>query len=126
MSNGTVSVEIVGGGGPVTVGWTDGMNVQQALEAAHDVSPGLTFGLEYFGSHGYLVQMINGTYETFLPSGGPSYYWELFVNGTSARQGIDCTILNDGDAVVFEYVLFVPDTHEGTMLAVKHESRTQR
>ena len=126
MSNGTVSVEIVGGGGPVTVGWTDGMNVQQALEAAHDVSPGLTFGLEYFGSHGYLVLMINGTYETFVPSDGPTYYWDLFVNGTHAQQGIDETILNDGDAVVFEYVLFVLETHEGTMLAVKHESRTRR
>jgi Domain of unknown function (DUF4430) len=126
MSNGTVSVEIVGDGGPVTVGWTDGMNVQQALEAAHDMNPGLTFGLQYFGSYGYLVLMINGTYETFVPSDGPTYYWELFVNGTPAQQGIDGTILNDGDAVVFEYVLFDPDAHAGTLLAVKHESRTRR
>jgi hypothetical protein len=126
MSNGTVSIEIVFGDGPVTVGWTEGMNVQQALEAAHDVNPGLTFGLEYFGSYGYLVQMINGTYDTFLPSGGPTYYWDLFVNGAHAQQGIDETILNDGDAVVFEYVRFVPDAHEGTLLAVKHESRARR
>jgi hypothetical protein len=125
MSNGTVSVAIVGDG-TITVGWTDGMNVQQALEAAHDVNPDLTFSLQYFGSYGYLVQMINGTYESFVAANGPAYYWELFVNGTPAQAGIDGTILNAGDAVSFEYVRFEPDVHEGTLLQIKHESRAGR
>jgi hypothetical protein len=125
MSNGTVSVEIVGDG-TTTVGWTDGMNVQQALEAAHDASPELTFSLQYFGAYGYLVQMINGTYETFVAADGPTYYWELFVNGTPAQSGIDGTILNAGDAVSFEYVRYDADAHAGTLLAVKHESRVRR
>jgi hypothetical protein len=126
MANGSVSVEIVGDG-TTEVAWTDGMNVQQALEAAYEAAPGLTFSLQYFGSnYGYLVQMINGTYETFLPTGGPTYYWELFVNGAPAPQGIDGTILNDGDSVTFEYVRYDAHAHAGTLLAVKHESRARR
>ena len=125
MSNGTVSVEIVGDG-TTNVAWTDGMNVQQALEGAHDVAPTLTFSLQYFGSFGYLVEMINGTYDTFLPTEGPAYYWELFVNGSQAQSGIDGTTLNAGDAVSFEYTRYDDAAHAGTPLAIKHESRARR
>jgi Domain of unknown function (DUF4430) len=126
MSNGTISVEIVGGA-TTTVSWTDGMSVQQALEAAKNGMPKLTFSLQYFGSElGYLVEMINGTYESFASAEGPSFYWELFVNGEPAQYGIDGTILNAGDALRFEYVQYDPDVHEGTLLAIKHASRVRR
>jgi hypothetical protein len=126
MSNGSVSVEVVGDG-ITTVAWSDGMNAQDALEAAHNAVPQLTFSLQYFGStYGYMVMMINGTYESFPAAAGPAYFWELYVNGASAQQGIDGTILNDGDVVSFAFVQFDPDAHAGTLLAVKHEARTRR
>ena len=125
MSNGSVSLEVVGDG-TTDVAWTQGMNVQQALEEAHNLAPTLTFGLQYFGSFGYLVEMINGTYDTFLPTEGPAYYWELSVNGSASQYGIDGTILNDGDSVSFEFVRYDQSAHAGTLLAVKHESRARR
>ena len=126
MSNGSVSVEVVGDG-ITTVAWSEGMNGQAALEEAHNAAPQLTFALEYFGStYGYMVVMINGTYESFSATEAPFYFWELYVNGQSAQQGIDGTILNDGDIMSFAFVLYDPDAHAGTLLAVKHEARTRR
>jgi Domain of unknown function (DUF4430) len=123
VSNGSVSVEVVGDG-ITTVAWSEGMNGQAALEAAY---PQPTFLLEYFGSTpGYMVVMINGTYESFSAAQAPFYFWELYVNGVPAQQGIDGTILNDGDVMSFAFVQYDPDAHAGTLLAVKHEARTRR
>ena len=126
MSNGSVSVEIVGGE-TTTVAWSAGMNVQDALEAAHNAAPKLTFNLQYFGStYGYMVVMINGTYDSFPAAEGPAYFWDLYVNGVWSQHGIDGTILNDGDVVSFTFVQVDPEAHAGTLLAVKHEALTRR
>jgi hypothetical protein len=126
VSNGSVSVEI-DGDGITTVAWSDGMNVQDALEAAHDATPQLTFGLEYFGStYGYMVVMINGTYDSFPAAEGPAFFWDLYVNGVWSQHGIDGTILNDGDVVSFTFVQVDPEAHAGTLLAVKYEARIRR
>jgi hypothetical protein len=131
MSNGnTVTVQIVGGQ-TITVPWTQGMNAQQALEGAFNQgTKGFTYALQYYGNpYGYLVLMINETYETFnAPSGtseSPFYYWEFLYNGTPASTGIDGTILNSGDTISFELQLYSAEEHANSSLRVKHESRTK-
>jgi len=71
----TVSLEVVGGPS-VQVPWTTGMTAQDALEAAYDQinsSATFTYALQFYGTPlGYLVLMINETYDSFISSAAPS------------------------------------------------------
>lgn len=127
MSDGnTVTISIIGGP-TFTVPWTQGMNAQQAIEAACDASsPGqFTYAIQYYGSTmGYLVIMINDTYESARSSGGPSYYWEFLVNGIYSTTGIDNTILNAGDTITFEFQMYSLEAIGQAASKVKHEARS--
>lgn len=119
----TVTVTITGG--PSTnVTWTQGMNAQQALELAEDnLGKQLLFSIEYYGSQlGYLVNMINETYDTFKSSAHPYFYWEFFVNNTPATHGIDQTILQDGDSITFTYTAYTQSSPSPTAQE-KHNRR---
>jgi len=120
----TVSLEVVGG--PfVEVPWKTGMTAQDALEAAYDEinsSATFTYALQFYGSQlGYLVLMINETYDSFISSAEPFYYWEFLVNDVPATKGIDNTVLSDGDAVKFSFEQYVPLKHKGSLLETKRE-----
>jgi hypothetical protein len=69
MPSGNVSITVVGGP-TIQVPWASGMNAQQALERAFDLQNPkgeFTYALQYFGSAlGYLVVMLNETYESFI------------------------------------------------------------
>ena len=105
----------VDNGSAVQVDWTSGMNAQTALERAYSQ---ITFGITYYGSSlGYLVVMLNGAYDS--PTSG--YYWAFYYNGQYATQGIDYTILNDGDSISFVNTSYNEEKHKGTLLEVKHE-----
>jgi hypothetical protein len=120
----SVTVDVMGGP-KIEVPWFAGMNGQQALEAAQTASPTtFTFGLQYFGNYGYLVFMINETYDTFVSSGDPYYYWEFLIDGIPAPAGIDQTTLDAGTTVGFSFVEYEPDTHSESLLAIKHKSRS--
>ena len=41
----------------------------------------------------------------------PGSYWEFIYNGNPARQGIDSTLLNDGDTLLFSYVAYNEAVH---------------
>lgn len=108
------------------VAYFEGMNVQQALEAAYNQAAPQTFtyALVYFGStYGYLVSMINETYETYNSKEQPFYFWEFLVNGNIAASGIDNTILNDGDTVNFEFTVYNPNTHQDSTTHVKFKGK---
>jgi Domain of unknown function (DUF4430) len=126
--NAIMSVTVTIASGPsVQIPWTSGMNAQVALEQAYNTinnSQQFSYGLQYFGSFGYLVFVINETYDTFASSSAPYYYWEFLLNGQPANQGIDETFLNDGDTVGFAFSLYVAEKHAGTTLAVKHKFKT--
>ncbi|HKQ08581.1 MAG TPA: DUF4430 domain-containing protein [Blastocatellia bacterium] len=126
MTGNTVTVE-VSNGPTIIVPWTSGMNAQQAIEAAFNAqgSPGeFTYSLQYFGSQfGYLVLMINETYESFMSSADPFYFWEFMVNGQPAQTGIDNTILNAGDTVTFELQVYDPTTHTSSTVGAKYKAR---
>ncbi len=102
-----ITIQIVNGP-TLQANWTKGMNVQQAMEVAYNAQSGkFTYSLQYFGSSlGYLVSMINETYESFYFKQGPFFFWEFLVNGTVATFGIDNTILNDGDVVTFDFIVY--------------------
>ncbi len=127
-NNGTVQVEIIGGPS-ITVPWFQGMNAQQALEGAYNQvhnTAAFTYALQYYGSGlGYLVVMVNETYDSFVSSADPFFYWEFFVNGQPAGAGIDNTILNDGDVVAFGLEMYDPTTHSASLLRVKHAAQKQ-
>jgi len=112
-------------GGPSTqVNWSSGMNAQQAMEAAYIAAPqSFIFGLQYFGQYGYMVIMINQTFETFATSEAPYYYWDFLYNGNPSSTGIDQTILNDGDTISFELTTYSATKHKGTLLEVKHKTK---
>jgi len=119
-----VTVSIAGSGNPIQVNWSQGMNVQQAMEEAYATNPsGFVYALQYFGEYGYLAIMFNQTFETLIPTESPYYYWELFVNGSPSQNGIDATILNDTDVVTFELTLYIPSLHANTLLGKKHKMK---
>lgn len=125
MSNGSsVTVEVVGGPS-VNVPWFEGMNAQQALEGAYNEinnASQFTYGLQYFGTNlGNLVMMINETYDSFISSSAPFFYWEFLVNGTPASAGIDNTLLNAGDVVGFSFEMYETEKHSQSLLRFKHE-----
>jgi len=118
----SVTVEVVGGP-TVQVAWTQNMTAQQALEAAYDQinsSATFTYALQFYGRQlGYLVMMINETYDSFISSAEPFFYWEFFVNNQPAKKGIDNTILSAGDTVKFSFQLYIPAKHKGSLLETK-------
>lgn len=119
----TVSVAVVGGPS-VSVPWMPGMNAQTALQLASiQLGQTLTFALQYFGPQlGYLVVMINDTFESMISAAAPFFYWEFIVNGTPASAGIDGTTLSAGDAVSFEFQQY-PPLHSHSTLHAKHALR---
>lgn len=123
-NNASVQVSVVGGPS-TTVPWVSGMNAQQAMEAAFNVfndSQTFTYALQYYGRQfGYLVVMINETYDSFVSSSAPFFYWEFLLNGAAAQQGIDSTVLNPGDTIAFAFEAYDPVRHVGSTLARKHE-----
>jgi hypothetical protein len=125
-AQGQVTVSVIGGP-TVSVDWTPGMNVQLALEGAYDVLKGqseLTYALQYFGSQlGYLVIMINETYESFMSSSHPFFFWEFLVDGTPSQTGIDTTVLNAGNVVTFELQAYDAEGHALSTVRAKFESR---
>lgn len=120
---GFVTLEIAGG--PLfKLEWADGMNAQAALEQARDSGTAkLDFALQYYGGElGYMVVMINGTFESFEPGSSPNYYWDFLVNGQPAAKGIDSTVLHAGDKVVFELTRYVPEQHDDTPIGAKYRA----
>lgn len=123
-----VTVQI-GGGPTVTVPWVSGMNAQQALESAYNAtnnSQQFTYALQFYGAQlGYLVSMVNETYDTFFSSSHPFFFWAFYVNGNMAASGIESTILNPDDVVEFQYQMYDHDQHATSPLGVKYQLRLQ-
>ncbi|HEY9049566.1 MAG TPA: hypothetical protein VIN08_26890, partial [Ohtaekwangia sp.] len=94
---------IINGGPTFQVNWTSGMTGRTLLETAFNSGSNagdFTYSIQYYGApYGYLVDMINETYDTFISKYEPYFFWEIFLNGAPAQTGIDGLILNDGDEV---------------------------
>lgn len=121
MATVTVGVK---GGPSIDVPWSDGMNAQKALEAANTADPKFVYSLQYFGNlTGYLVIMINGTYESFLSSAAPFFYWEFFINETPATVGIDQVILKPGDSILFSLEMYSNAAHAATTVQKKYTAQ---
>ncbi|HEY3678960.1 MAG TPA: DUF4430 domain-containing protein [Bradyrhizobium sp.] len=90
--------------------WSSGMNAQHALEQAYVTGTGYSFLLQYFGVPlGYEVMSFDGIAAQQGTDSG--FYWEFIYNGNPARQGIDSTILNDGDTLLFTYLAYSEAAH---------------
>ncbi len=90
--------------------WSSGMNAQNALEQAYATGTGYSFSLQYFGVPlGYEVMSFDGI--AAQQGSDTGFYWEFIYNGNPARQGIDSTLLNDGDTLLFSYVAFSEAVH---------------
>lgn len=133
MSNATVTVEVQGGPS-ATVAWEQGMSALRALELAQEIiepnpNEQFTFALQYFAGIGYLLIMINETYDSFISRGGeqatPFFYWQFLVNRKPAAHSVDQTKLNAGDVVRFEFEMFVAEKHAGTTLETKFRKQTR-
>jgi Domain of unknown function (DUF4430) len=122
----TVQVSVTGGPS-VEVPWFRDMNAQQALEGAYtkiNSSSVFTYALQYYGSSlGYLVVMMNETYDSFISTSEPFFYWQFSVNGVPATKGIDGVTLNPGDAISFTFEMYTSATHKSTTLEIKHKSQ---
>jgi hypothetical protein len=130
---GSVIVEITGGP-TASVPWVDGMTALDALELMFNEvkTPGeFTFGLQYYGrNQGYLVIMINETYDSFISHGGPMarpfLYWEFLINGASAATGVSLTKLRNGDRITFQFTMYDQSTHSKTTLGAKFAQQARR
>ena len=120
----TVNLSITGG--PSTdVEWTQGMNAQNALELAEDkLKEEFIYSIEYYGTRlGYLVNMINETYDTFKSNSKPYFYWEFLVDGIPASKGIDQAELNNGAEVTFTFTSY-DQAASSNLTNAKHERRS--
>jgi hypothetical protein len=103
------------------------MNAQQAMEAGFNSLKNqseFTYALQYFGANlGYLVIMINETYESFISSSHPFYFWEFLLNGKPGKTGIDNTILHAGDVIAFELRTFGPGVPAESTMHAKYRAR---
>lgn len=119
----SVKVEVVDGPSS-KVAWTQNLTAQQALEAAYNKinsSATFTYAIQYYGTQlWYLVVMINETYDSFISSAAPFFYWEFLLNGRPAKKGIDSTILNANDTIEFSFQRYDPAKHKGSSLEAKH------
>lgn len=123
----TVTLNILGGP-QFVVPYIQGMNAQQVLESAsaQALNPSdFTYALQYFGPKlGYLVLMINETYESFMSTSHPFFFWEFLVNDVPSQTGIDGTLVNAGDIVSFSFITFDPVQHTNSTLQAKFDLRT--
>lgn len=126
QERGIITIEVVAGP-TVTIPWFQGMDAQQALEGAWAEigrTAEFTYALQYYGAPlGYLVSMVNETYDTFESASDPFFYWQFSVNGNPSETGIDNTTLAANDVISFSYELYDASTHAGSSLAVKHNLR---
>jgi hypothetical protein len=122
-----VDVEIVCGP-RVTIPWVKNMNAQDALEEAYRAisdTTKFTYAIQYFGSSlGYLVLMMNETYDSFISVSSPFFYWEILINGKPATEGIDHIVLQPGDHLMFSFERYDPVKHAASTLRVKYEHQT--
>ncbi|MCW3464986.1 DUF4430 domain-containing protein [Chitinophaga nivalis] len=115
------------GGPSIQFPWQNNMTGQTAMEAAYNASASgtLTFLLQFYGSSlGYLVDMINGTFDTAISSGQPYFFWDFIVNGVSSSTGIDSTSINDGDVITFTFTTYNAEAHAATTLANKFKVKS--
>ena len=116
------------GGPSVQIPWQAGMNGQSAIEGAYNAllaQKSFTFLLQYYGSQlGYLVDMINGTYDSFVSTYAPYFFWDFIVNNISSQTGIDSTLINDGDVITFTYTTYNAQTHAATTLGQKFKAKS--
>ena len=120
-----ITVNIVHGSS-YQIEWTQGMNAQQVLETVYNKLPPKTFSysLHYFGAkYGYLVSMINETYETYNSLEAPYFFWEFLVNGNISPTGIDSTYLKDGDTISFEFTVYNPESNKESTTHTKFKSK---
>lgn len=117
----------VEGNTPISIPWTRGMNAQDALEAAYNQvknSSQFSFATQFFGTYqsppngplGYMVIMMNGTYD--LP--GQKKYWAFYLNGQLAMKGIDYTTLKPSDSIAFVNTPYDESMHSNSHLEAKH------
>src|ERR1041384_5949708 len=106
----TVTIALQVGGIPVGeisgIPFIAGVNVQQAMEAAFNlhVDSGYSFSLQYFGNPlGYEVVTLDGIANQVGTDPNSFMFWALYVNAKLSPTGIDETILNDGDLVIWNY-----------------------
>lgn len=127
MANVNVSVS---GGPSARVAWHHGLTALEAMQLAHEaIEPvggeQFTFALQYYGSSlGYLVTMINETYDSFISRGGesatPFFYWNFSVNGRPATSGVDRTVLSEGDEITFSLQIFTIENQNQFVMTTKH------
>jgi hypothetical protein len=130
----TVKVEVIGG--PYAdVAWREGMSALSAMiEAQSIIEPNpneqFTFALQHYTGLGFLVIMINETYDSFISRGGetasPFFYWNVKVGGSGITTSVEKTILRAGDVLTFDFGRFDPNAHSGTMIETKHNLQTKK
>jgi hypothetical protein len=128
-STGRVRVEI-SGGPSADVPHEQGLTVLSAMELAQgqiepDPHEQFTFGLQYYGAGlGYLLNMVNETYDSFISRGGekatPFFYWNVLINGEPATASVDRTPVDEGDIISLEFQQFSLGQHGGTLMGRKH------
>jgi hypothetical protein len=124
----TVKVR-VDGGPSIDVPWVPGMTGEDALKKAYDLFHGQTpnsfsYAVTYYGQQlGYLVSMINETYDSFNSKLAPFFYWEIYYNNYPASVGVDSLKLNVGDDLRFSFETYNAATHTQSTLAAKNAAQ---
>lgn len=80
---------------------TDAEYLRQAMEEAK--------GLEFSGTeseYGLMVETVNGVTPDYSVDGA---YWSFYVNGDYCNYGVDSQPIEDGDAFVIKYEVYVAE-----------------
>ena len=80
---------------------TDAEYLRQAMEEAK--------GLEFSGTeseYGLMVETVNGVTPDYSVDGA---YWSFYVNGAYCNYGVDSQPVEDGDAFVIKYEVYIAE-----------------
>lgn len=80
---------------------TDAEYLRQAMEEAR--------GLEFSGTeseYGLMIETVNGVTPDYSVDGA---YWSFYVNGDYCNYGVDSQPIEDGDAFVIKYEVYVAE-----------------
>jgi hypothetical protein len=127
---------IITGGPTLKFPHSDGMNGQIALEAAFNSQKTPPKGkrkfiymLQYYGSElGYLVDMINGTFDTFSLQHNisePYFFWDFKVGKNDSTTGIDNTPISDGDVITFTFESYPPVANTKPNITAKFKAKSR-
>ncbi|MEH1814599.1 MAG: DUF4430 domain-containing protein [Nostoc sp.] len=99
-AQGTVSIVVLDDGKDIynlqSVPWVEGETVRTAMLNVNNKEPSFKFESEHIDDYGEFVTKIGDS------QAQAEEFWALFINGEASDEGIDTTVVNNGDVILWD------------------------